>query len=64
MHPIYRGVSKKLLRDVDSRCGGGNLGNWAKFSVEAVDLCEERDKKRLTREIADEAIRRLGGFIA
>jgi hypothetical protein len=64
MHPIYHGVSKKLLPYVDSRCGDGNLGNWAKFSVEAVDLSEERGKKRLTRDIADEAIRRLGGFTA
>lgn len=64
LHPIYEGVATKLLRYVDSRAGGGNLGNWAKFSVDAVDLCDERGERRLTREIAEEVIRRMGGFTA
>jgi type II secretory pathway predicted ATPase ExeA len=41
-HNIYGDASAELISEIDARYGHGNLGNWSKFTVRAVDECARR----------------------
>jgi hypothetical protein len=56
-HAIYGSASPELIASVDARYGHGNLGNWSKFTVRALDECARRGLATIDLAVSDKIIR-------
>ena len=59
-HGIFKGVEPDLVRLIDDRFAAGNLRNWALFTVTAADICKASKTIHVSRDIALDAIARIG----
>lgn len=57
-HPIYADADPRLISRIDSHFAEGNLGNWSKFTTDALGL----GATQITKGLADEIIRSETGF--
>lgn len=60
-HPIYEGVEPELLLLVDDNYAHGKFRDWAAFTADAVDICDEADTEQLTEEVALNVFALRGG---
>ncbi len=51
-HKIYKDADPELITEVDSRYGHGNLGNWSKFTVRAIDECARQGLTTIDRAVS------------
>ncbi len=63
-HAIFKAASPQLLADVDSRYGHGNLGNWSKFTVRAIDECARHGLTTVDGAISEKIIQEESRFSA
>ena len=59
-HPIYSKTAAKTIELINARFARGNFREWAAFTRMAQGICERDGRRHVTREIADEALDRIG----
>jgi DNA transposition AAA+ family ATPase len=52
-HPIYASTPLELIEAVDHEYAHGNLRDWTKFTVDAVDLVRENQLAGLNKQVID-----------
>lgn len=62
-HPIYEGVDRELVLQIDDHLAHGNLRDWASFTQSAVALCAEHDIAVLDERIVANAFALHGAAI-
>jgi len=51
-HPIYAGIEPELLLFVDDHYAHGTFRDWAAFTADAVDICNDEGIEQLTEDVA------------
>ncbi|MEU4377136.1 ATP-binding protein [Pseudonocardia alni] len=62
-HPVYEGVDRELLLQIDDHLAHGNLRDWASFTQSAAALCAEHDIAVLDARVVANAFALHGAAI-
>lgn len=55
-HPIYANADPSVIDFIDDKHADGNLGNWSKLTLGAIEECQREGVDTITQRIAEKVI--------